>query len=152
MKPTLTLGLALLATAQPALAHVSLQPQTAPPGAHRTLDFVVGHGCQGEPTTALRVEIPPGVTEAFPMAKDGWSLTTEPNAVIWRGVLDPRQHERFQVSLRLPDREGPLSFAAVQTCGASEVRWDEAPTPDGAKPAHPAPTLMLIRDAAPAPH
>ena len=36
----------------------------------------VGHGCEGKPTTAIRVKIPEGVIAAKPMPKPGWRLAT----------------------------------------------------------------------------
>ena len=36
----------------------------------------VGHGCEGKPTTAIRVQIPEGVIAVKPMPKPGWQLAT----------------------------------------------------------------------------
>ncbi|HEX3367501.1 DUF1775 domain-containing protein [Phenylobacterium sp.] len=131
-----------------AQAHVTVQPTTAAPGGEETLRFVVGHGCDGQPTTALRVELPAGLSKAQPQPKDGWTLATERlpgggGAFTWRGELPPHQADGFAVRAKLPKTSGPLSFVAAQTCGATTVRWDE-PTPTGGpRPTHPAPTLML---------
>ena len=52
-------GLVLAALAGPALAHISVEPAQAPAGASQVIRFRVGHGCDGKPTTGLRVELPP---------------------------------------------------------------------------------------------
>jgi periplasmic copper chaperone A len=131
-----------------AQAHVAVQPATAVAGADETLRFTVGHGCDGQPTTALRVELPPGVSAIEPQAKDGWTFTVERlgdrgAAVTWRGELAPHEPGAFPVRARLPAAAGPMTFAAVQTCGAATVRWDETGAPGGPRPAHPAPSLIL---------
>jgi periplasmic copper chaperone A len=36
----------------------------------------VGHGCEGSPTTAIRVQIPEGVIAVKPMPKAGWQVAT----------------------------------------------------------------------------
>jgi predicted lipoprotein with Yx(FWY)xxD motif len=136
-------------------AHVAVQPATAVAGAQETLRFVVGHGCDGQPTTALRVELPPGVSSVEPQAKDGWTVAVDRvrgGAVTWRGgELPPHQPDAFSIRARLPSTAGPLSFVAIQTCGAVTVRWDEAATPGGARPSHPAPSLTLTLDGQTAP-
>ena len=143
------LALALLAGA--AQAHVMLQPATAAPGADQVLTFVVGHGCGGQPTTALRVELPAEVRTAAPQAKAGWTLGVEPRAITWRGELAAHQSGDFQIQAHLPAREGPLAFTVVQSCGEATVRWDEAVSTGAARPAHPAPSLTLVKGGAAAP-
>jgi predicted lipoprotein with Yx(FWY)xxD motif len=150
MKTLLTATAVLAATAlcAAAQAHVAVQPATAVAGADETLRFVVGHGCDGQPTTALRVELPPTLGAIAPQAKAGWHFTLDnlPSgavALTWRGELAAHQADTFPVGVRLPRTAGPLTFAATQTCGGQSVRWDEAVVPGGAKPAHPAPMLTL---------
>lgn len=148
MSRFLTPAFALALFAGAVQAHVMVQPTTATPGGEETLRFVVGHGCDGQPTTALRVELPPSLAKAEPQSKDGWTLTTERLAgggvaFTWRGELPPHQADGFAVRAKLPATAGPLSFVAAQTCGATTVRWDEPTPPGGPRPSHPAPTLML---------
>ncbi len=147
----LALALGLLAGA--AQAHVVVLPATAEPGGEQVLRFVVVHGCQGQPTTALRVDLPPEIPAVKPQPKAGWSMTIEPSAgrapraVTWRGELLPHQPNEFEIQARLPARSGPLAFAAVQTCGAVSVRWDQPVVAGAAKPEHAAPTVMLATGA-----
>jgi uncharacterized protein YcnI len=140
-----------------AQAHVSLQPTTATAGAHQVLRFVVGHGCDGQATTALRIEMPPGVASARPQPKPGWRLTIEHppgqpeavSAVTWRGRLPADQFDEFLVFAKLPAAAGEAAFPAIQTCGSTVVRWAAPPGPG--EP-HPAPHLTLVAPAGPDPH
>lgn len=143
---TLSLAAAAALAAGGAQAHVVLQPATAAPGALATLHFVVGHGCQGQPTTAFRVELPSAVTLASAEAKPGWTLAVErtsPVAVTWRGDLPAHEAGGFEVKAKLPASPARLAFVAVQSCGETTVRWDEADSGRGPRPTHPAPILTL---------
>jgi uncharacterized protein YcnI len=149
--------LALAAMAPAARAHVVVQPAAAAPGAEQVLRFVVGHGCNGAPTTGLRVEIPTGVVVRDAPTKAGWTVTLDRDAdgrvraVDWRGgELAPHEPGEFPLAARLPDQPGPIRFAAAQSCGTVTVRWDEAPSPGGERPAHPAPTVTVGAPEAPA--
>jgi len=148
----LALAAAVLAPAAAASAHVSLQPATAVAGGYQVLRFGLGHGCEGQATTSLRVEIPAGMVTARPQPKPGWTLTIEHppgksdavSAVVWRGGLPPEQFDEFLVLAKLPAADGPLAFPAIQTCGATVVRWTETAGPGAARPQHPAPGLVLV--------
>lgn len=149
---TLRLAALLAACAGPAAAHVSLQPATATAGAYQVLRFGVGHGCGSQATTAVRIEIPPGVATARPQPKPGWTLqverrrdqTGEVSAVTWRGgPLPADQFEELVMLVKLPPAAGRLAFPAVQACGRAEVRWTEIVPAGGPRPTHPAPTLTV---------
>jgi predicted lipoprotein with Yx(FWY)xxD motif len=140
-------GLVAATLASTAQAHVVVTPTTAVPGADETLNFVVGHGCDGQPTTALRVELPASVKLLMPDSKPGWNLDTERlagggRALTWRGG-ELTKADGFKVRVKLPTAPGPLSFATAQTCGATVVRWDEPTPAGGPRPKHPVPTLTL---------
>jgi predicted lipoprotein with Yx(FWY)xxD motif len=135
-----------------ALAHVVVVPNQAAPGATVTLNFVVGHGCQGQPTTALRVELPKSVSSVEPQPKGAWTPTLETlpdggRAVTWRGGAPLTKADGFAVKVRLPSLGTKVSFVAVQSCGETTVRWDEPIPAEGPKPKHPAPTLTLAAAA-----
>lgn len=139
-----------LAAATPAWAHVTVQPATASAGAYQVLRFGVGHGCGDKAaTTALRVEIPAGVTVARPQPKPGWNLeivrTGEVvSAVVWRGGLPPDQFDEFMILTKLPGADGALAFPAIQTCGAETNRWTESQSPGAPRPKFPAPSVTLV--------
>jgi periplasmic copper chaperone A len=145
--PALILALSAAGAAQ---AHVSISPREAQAGAYQVVRVGLGHGCDGQATTALRIEIPPGVVSARPQPKPGWTLAIERSggeavrAITWRGRLPADQYEEFLIQLHLPAEPGVLAFPAVQTCGKTIVRWDESAT-NGARPKRPAPILTLTR-------
>lgn len=155
---SLAIGLGLAAAAGGALAHVTVQPATAQAGAYQVLRFGVGHGCGDKAaTTALRIEIPPGVSVARPQPKPGWTLEivragAAVSAIVWRGVLPPDQFDEFVLLTKLPDTAGPLPFPAIQQCGADETRWTETPPPGAPRSLRPAPTLTLLPAAPEAGH
>jgi len=133
-------------------AHVVVAPAMAAPGATETLNFIVGHGCAGQPTTALRVELPATVTSVQPQPKVGWTPTVDVladggRAVTWRGGAPLTKADGFAVRVRLPGQGGPVAFPAVQSCGETTVRWDEPVPADGPKPKRPAPTVTLAAAA-----
>lgn len=157
----------MLASAPAALAHVSVTPKAADAGSYQVLRFGLGHGCDDQATTALRIEIPTGVVSARPQPKPGWTLQIARSAaggeavasVTWRGALPADQYDEFLIQVHLPDQADPLAFPATQTCGAAEVRWSEPVPPSGGRPRRPAPTVLLTpagggeaAPAAPGPH
>jgi len=150
LKPALVLALALGATT--AQAHVAADPKQATAGSYQAVVFRVGHGCDDvHATTAIRVEIPAGMTAARPQPKPGWTLKTERaapdapvTAVTWTGLLPPDQFDEFAILFHLPKAEGTLYFPTIQTCQGAVARWTEVPQPgQSGRPEHPAPTLTL---------
>lgn len=153
LKTASFLAASALACAGAARAHVAVAPAMAAPGATETLSFIVGHGCDGQPTTALRVEAPKAVTALEPQPKAGWTPTIETladggRAVTWRGGAPLTKADSFAVRMRLPSQAGRVAFVAVQSCGATTVRWDEPAPADGPKPKHPTPMVTLAAGAA----
>ena len=143
------IALALLLSAAPAAAHVSLVEPMAKPGAAIVAHFRVGHGCSGSPTIALRVEIPGAVSDAKPQPLPGWTLQTEKagartNSVTWSGcVLAADQPGVFAIAMTLPSTTGALVFPATQTCEKGVEQWSEAPAADGHALKNPAPVLTV---------
>lgn len=133
-----------------ALAHVTLETQTASVGATYKAVARVPHGCKGAATTRLRVQIPEGVIAVKPMPKPGWTLETvkgkyekaydyygTPTSegvreVVWSGgkLLDEHYDEfvfRAYLTTDLkPDTT--LYVPIVQECeGGGVERWIEIP-------------------------
>ena len=152
VRDTLVL-LALFLNAAPALAHVSLAEPNAAPGTRYVAHFRVGHGCDGKPTTALTVALPPGVSQVSPETPPGWSIAivregTRTTAITWKGSSLPGDKpSTFTAAMTLPVNDGQLAFPATQICGTTEEDWNEIPAA-GATLTHPAPLLTLV--AAPA--
>jgi uncharacterized protein YcnI len=142
------IGGALLA-ATPALAHVTLDTAQAPARGYVRVAARVSHGCEGEPTIGLRVQIPDGVTAVKPQPKPGWTLqvVAEPatgapvgheaspavREVIWRAQagqgLPNAFYDEFVLHMRMPDAAGQtIWFPFVQECENGKVsRWIEQP-------------------------
>jgi periplasmic copper chaperone A len=152
-RTALSLVLAALLVASfalPAAAHVTANPSEASSLYFKT-DFRIPHGCDGSATTAVRVQIPEGVTNAKPQVVAGWeievirteldepvegghgeTITDRVSEIAWRGGPLPDAHlQEFGLSMRLPDAAdvegGVLWFPVVQECEDGEHRWIEIP-------------------------
>jgi uncharacterized protein YcnI len=141
-------GAILLVTQGAALAHITLEQQEAKAGSTYKAVLRVGHGCEGSPTTAVRVRIPEGVIAVKPMPKPGWELATkvgryaEPvqyydemlakgvQEITWSaGNLPDAWYDEFVFRGRLPDGEPGtvIYFPTVQECTNGVHRWIEIP-------------------------
>ncbi len=164
----LPVALAALLVSTSAFAHVTLDAREAPTDSYFKAVFNVPHGCEGSPTTRIRVRIPDGVTSVKPQPKQGWDLATVKRKlatptkgshgeaiteaiteVAWSGgrLLDEHIDE-FMMQIRLPNAPAGtvLYFPIVQECEKGITRWIEIPEPN-AKPGglkEPAPALRLI--------
>jgi uncharacterized protein YcnI len=147
----LLIGLVLAgALVLPVHAHVVLQEPVAPAGSSYRAVFRVSHGCDGQPTTGLRVFIPDGVRGAKPMPKPGWTLSTRRAVVaqpydshgktvredvveiVWQAqgpehALPDDWYDEFTVLLRLPAQPGALWFRVLQSCADRMLDWSEVP-------------------------
>lgn len=162
---TLLLGATLALSTLSALAHVTLETQQAVAGSGYKAVLRVPHGCDGSPTTAIRVLLPEGFRLAKPMPKAGWQLSTVRQAVTpfdnhgtliredvreieWRGGPLPDDfYDEFVFRGTLPDRAGEtVWFKVVQQCVRGETRWEMLPTGEQ-KPARPATGVRLTPPA-----
>src|ERR1700760_1446192 len=116
MRNKLLVTAALLLTPVCALAHVTLVDATANPGAHYVAHFQVGHGCEGAPTTGLRIVLPADVSDVVPQAQTGWTLQTtmdgkQVKAVTYKGgSLGAKTKGEFLVAMTLPSKTGVFLF------------------------------------------
>jgi uncharacterized protein YcnI len=168
-KTLLHSGLVALAlVASPACAHVTLENRQAAVGSYYKAVFAVPHGCAGEATVKVRVQIPEGVIGVKPMPKPGWTVETVTGKyateytlhgakfsegikeVSWSGgKLEDKYYDEFVIATFLTDGLKPnttLYFPVVQECEKGVNRWIEIPA-DG-EHAHegkwPAPGLKLL--------
>ncbi|HVP83411.1 MAG TPA: DUF1775 domain-containing protein [Rhizomicrobium sp.] len=147
----------LLAATTPAAAHVTLAVPTAKAGSHFVATFRIGHGCDGSPTTALKIELPDSIVLARPQPKPGWriamdrvrlasaqkgdmgeAITERISAITWKGgSLPADEFDEFSMMFKVPAQAGKITFPATQTCAKGAERWA------GADKMHPAPTLTV---------
>ncbi len=162
----LLLSTVVALTTLPTLAHVSLETKQAVAGSGYKAVLRVPHGCDGSPTTSIRVLLPEGFRLAKPMPKAGWQLSTVKRSVVpfdnhgtqvtedvteieWRGGMLPDDfYDEFVFRGTLPERAGEsVWFKVVQQCVRGETRWEEIPAGNKA-PAKPAAGVKLQPPAA----
>lgn len=140
----------LLALPATALAHATLETKQAPSGSYYKAVIRIGHGCDGSPTTAIRVRIPDGVVAVKPMPKTGWTLSTTEGTyatpyeshgktitkgvteVTWTGgTLPDAWYDEFVFQAKLPEKPaGTVIYVpVVQECEKGVNRWIEIPEP-----------------------
>jgi uncharacterized protein YcnI len=163
-------GVALIAAAPLADAHVTVNPGEAPKGGFAALAFRVPNERDDAGTTTLEVNFP----EDHPIAnvsvrpKQGWTyqverrtldepidnhgteITEVVSKITWTGgVIQPGEFDEFEVSVGpLPEDADQILFPSLQTYqGGEVVRWIEEPVEGEEEPEHPAPLLTLV-DAA----
>lgn len=146
-------------------AHVTLDAGEAPAGGFFRAVLRVPHGCDGSPTTGIRVQIPDDVLQAKPMPKPGWQLTVKKEKlkqpynwygtqvtedvreISWSGGnLDDAFYDEFIFRVKMPEKEGQvLRFPVIQTCAKGQSKWIEIPAAgaDEDSVEFPAPTLTL---------
>jgi uncharacterized protein YcnI len=162
---------ALLIAPHLAAAHVYLETAEAPANRSYKAVLRVPHGCDGNPTTALRVQIPEGVIAVKPMPKPGWQVATVKDKyarayeyfdseltegvkeISWSGGELPDDfYDEFVFVGRLTDFPPGtvLHFPTVQDCAGGVHRWIEIPgagqDPDELE--EPAPQLTIVEEPA----
>ncbi len=148
MKTIGTAIAALVALTNTAFAHVTLETPTAPQGSTYIGVLNVGHGCEGEPTLRVRVQIPEGMIAVKPVPKPGWDLEiitgdyattydyygTEmkegPRELIWTGSLDDAHFDQFAFRGKLTDSlkaDTTVYFPVIQDCTHGAHNWVNIP-------------------------
>lgn len=145
------LAFTLLWFTQIAWAHVVLAEPAALAGTSYRATFRVGHGCDGSPTTAIKVYLPTGLRGAKPMPKAGWTLSTrteklatpytshgktileDVTEVAWTASnkdswLPDAWYDEFVLRGSLPAKAGAIWFRVLQTCEKGALDWAQIPT------------------------
>ena len=143
-----TVSVALSLVVAQAHAQIALSQTSFEAGVNFAAFFKVERGCGASPTTALRVQIPDGVTVLDLPDKPGWTVNAERagarvTAVTWQGRLPSNEPGQFGLLVKLPSKPGPLYNPPDQRCAADEIRWTD--TLPGAKA--PAPMVTLVAAA-----
>ena len=140
----LVAGTALLATAAAASAHLDPDPAAVEAGTEATVGFVVEHGCDESPTVSMQIRVPAEITDAAPVAKDGWDASiTEDVIEFTGGSLDAATSDTFEITFTAPSEPGPIYFPAVQTCLDGELAWIELPDAGTEELESPAPEVLI---------
>ncbi|MFG2696705.1 YcnI family protein [Kitasatospora sp. NPDC051984] len=169
---------ALLASAVPASAHVSVQPGSAQQGGYTAVAFRVPNESDTASTVKLEINLPldhpmasvrtqplPGWTASLekskldkPLDSHGQQITEAVSKITWTAdagtKIAPGQYQEFNVSLgALPTDTDKLTFKALQTYDNGDVvRWIEDSKDGQPEPAKPAPVLSLTKAAAAGDH
>ena len=161
------LAAALAVAAGAAQAHVTLETAEAPVGSTYKAVLRVPHGCEGEATLKVRVQMPEGVIAVKPMPKAGWTLETVKGTyaqsydyygtpvtegvteVVWTGALPDAFYDEFVFRGMLTsglEAGTALYFPVVQECANGAERWIEIPQPgqDPDSLEFPAPGVTLL--------
>lgn len=170
---TTAIGAGLLLAAGPASAHVGIGEGDYHAGSYVVVPFSVPHGCDGSPTTKLRIKLPESVPTATPTVNPGWTieivkealdtpldlgegrtLTERVTEIDYTAIapLPDGYRDVFELSLQLPaDSAGStLAFPTIQECAEGSTEWTQIPD-DGQDPEeleHPAPSIAVIESEA----
>ncbi|MCG6882185.1 MAG: DUF1775 domain-containing protein [Silicimonas sp.] len=156
-----------VAAATVASAHATLEQESVKQGATSKITVRIGHGCGGEATLKVRVQVPDGMISVKPMPKADWTLETvvQPYAksyelfgssitegvkeIVWTGELPDAWYDEFtfrgNVTTDIP-AEKLLFIPVVQECANGAERWIEIPV-EGQDPhdlESPAPGVMVL--------
>ena len=166
----------LLLAAQAGFAHVVLDEPAALAGTSYRASFRVGHGCNGSPTTAIKVFLPAGFQGAKPMPKPGWALSTRVEKlakpynshgktvtedvveIAWTANskdnwLPDAWYDEFVLRGGLPAEGGPLWFRVLQTCENGSLDWSRIPASGTSTKGLKAPAVLLeVIPSGPAAH
>jgi uncharacterized protein YcnI len=175
-KNCLVLALTLFSVATASFAHIVLDEPAALAGRGYKAALRVGHGCNGSPTTAIKVLIPVGFQGAKPMPKAGWTLSTtvaklaKPYDSHGRTITEDVAEISWTASSKdswLPDAwfdefvlrgglstdAGAMWFKVLQTCEKGRNDWVQVPTSGISTRGLKAPAALLeIIESGPAGH
>lgn len=164
---------AMLLFAGPALAHITVTPDSVPPGSTVVLTFHVPNEESKADVVKVDMQIPtdhpiaqllvqpvPGwsvsvktITLAKPLVTDDGSFSSAVSEIIWSGgKILPGQFQSFTISADpMPTGESQVPFKAIQTYSNGDiVRWIDLQQPGQPAGAHPAPVVTLTTTTAPA--
>ena len=140
---------ALLLFAGAASAHLEPDPASITAGEAATVAFNVEHGCDGSPTIELQIKLADGITDAQPVAKDGWTSSVADGVVTFSGgSLPATTQETFSITFTAPTTNGALVFPSIQRCTVGQINWIQ-PTVEGQpEPEEPAPVVQVTGGSA----
>lgn len=140
--------LAATTLAAPVFGHATLETQKTASGSSYKGVMRIGHGCDGQATLKVRIDIPEGVIAVKPMPKAGWTLETEtgdyeheynyfgtPMAsgvkrINWTGELSDDHYDEFVFKAWIDESVVPgqvIYFPTVQECADGREEWVNKP-------------------------
>jgi uncharacterized protein YcnI len=127
-----------------ASAHIDPDPLAMQVNTSGTVSFTVEHGCDGSPTTSIKIQFPADVKDVTAIDKAGWTSTVTGDVVEFSGgPLAADQEDHFDISLTAPAQPGEVRFPIIQTCQQGELDWIEVEEEGAAEPEHPAPVVKI---------
>jgi periplasmic copper chaperone A len=164
----LAAGIGALTVAGVASAHVSIEQSEVTAGAYELITMGVPHGCDGSPTTEVRIQMPESIVAVTPTRNANWDvekvmvaldepitdshgaeITERVSEIVYTAItpLPDGYRDAFTLSLRVPDDlSGPLYFPTVQICEEGEAGWIEIPADgqDAEELELPAPVVEVV--------
>jgi uncharacterized protein YcnI len=150
----------------PSEAHIGLSVGEAQIGSTFLLGLGIGHGCEGQPTIAVRLQIPAGVISVQPIPKPGWDIDMVTGGyaapqmqgdtpvaegvteVHWTGGNLPSAfYDQFFIRVRIANDVEPgtmIWFPVIQECTEDVHRWITVPVEGQPEPEEPTPGLRVI--------
>ena len=162
------IGLAVAVSAS-AAAHVSIEQDEVSAGSSAIVTLAFSHGCEGSPTTQVRIQLPESIPTVSPTINANWDvekvtealdtpiegghgeqITERVSEVVYtaRTPVADGFRDTFELSVTVPeDAAGQtIYFATIQTCEVGETAWIEIPA-EGQDPdelAAPAPGILVV--------
>ena len=150
-------------------AHVSIEEEAVEAGSFAVVTFSVPHGCDGSPTTQVRIQMDESIPTVTPTINANWTvdkvmepldtpiagshgeqLTERVSEVVYTAItpLADGYRDTFELGIEVPgDAVGQtLYFPTIQTCQVGETAWIEIPAEgvDGDELAAPAPSVLVV--------
>src|SRR5262245_54615417 len=142
-------ALSIIAAQSSAFAHITLATGETRGNTYYKAVLQVPHGCDGQATQSIRVQIPEGVISVKPMPKPGWTLNITrgayaktyqshgkavnegPKEIVWSGgSLSDDNYDEFVFTSFISGDFTPgqtIYFPTVQKCVSGEMNWAEIP-------------------------
>ena len=139
-----------MAVSATAAAHVSIEEDEVAAGSSAIVTFAFSHGCEGSPTTQVRIQMPESIPTVAPTINANWDvekvtetldapiegahgeqITERVSEVVYtaRTPVEDGFRDTFELSVTIPeDAAGQtIYFPTIQTCEAGETAWIEIP-------------------------
>jgi periplasmic copper chaperone A len=130
-------------------AHVTAQLVDVADDGTATVTFRFDHGCDGQATASLRIELPDQAADVAAAGDvEGWQFGASDTEFGWTGgPVSDGEEASFTATMRVWGAEGDtIWFPAVQGCPpTSEEAWIAIPQPGESEPSNVAPSIVLPR-------